>query len=217
MSSSLNVNHRLWSTPRFAYRFISLVSIFWIVFSIHALFGSKIFSTGNSSFCSIEEGTYSLFVVLYSIIINYLLSPILMIIFGLLTIINVRQTQQRVRGRVLNGALQRKDHYLLHMLLFQVLTSVIFTIPMAAYQVSTILACHTIVIEENVLDLFDDISRLAEESYLEKLGWIDFPCCFHDFFHSLLCGFLHLYSNRQDISKRIPTSYHSQLSSIYPA
>ena len=135
MSSSLNVNNRLWSTPRFAYRLIAVVSIFWILFSIHAFFGSKIYYAFGYSFCSIEEGSYSLFVILYSIIINYLLPPILMVIFGLLTIINVRQTQKRVLGRIANGPMQRKDQYLLYMLLFQVLASVIFTIPMAVYQV----------------------------------------------------------------------------------
>jgi hypothetical protein len=135
MLSSPNVNVRSWSKPRIAYRSIAVVSIFWILFSIHGLFGSIIYYDPGYSYCYIQQGSYTLFVTLYSIIINYLLPPILMSIIGLLTIVNVRRTQRRVHPTRRIGCMQRKDRYLFRMLLFQVLINVIFTIPPGLFQV----------------------------------------------------------------------------------
>lgn len=129
------MNNRVWTTPRYACRLIIGVSIFWILVSIHAFFGLKIYHAWGYSYCSIDEGWYRLFITFYGIIINYLLPPTLMVIFGLLTIINVRRTQRRIRDRNGRAPMQRKDRYLLRMLLFQVLVNTIFTIPMAVGQV----------------------------------------------------------------------------------
>jgi hypothetical protein len=111
------------------------LSIFWILFSIHGLIGAVIYDRSGYSYCFIQQGTYTVFVALYSIIINYLLPPILMIILGLLTILNVRRTQRRIPPTTNSGYRQRKDRYLLRMLLFQVLINVIFTLPPGAFQV----------------------------------------------------------------------------------
>ena len=139
MLSSLNVNNRLWTTPRFAYRLIIGVSIFWMLFSIHAFFGSKNDYVMGYSYCSIEKGSYAWFITFYGIIINYLLPPTLMVTFGLLTIINVQRTHRRIRDTTSRRTMQRKDQHLLRMLLFQVLVSVIFTVPMTVIQVETTL------------------------------------------------------------------------------
>ena len=135
MLTSMNVNLRSWSRPSFAYRATGGVSIFWLLFSIHSFFGSIIYSGPYGSYCYIQEGLYMVFVTFYTIIINYLLPPFLMVIFGLLMIINVRQAQRRIRTGTDQEFMQRKDRYLLRMLLFQVLVNVIFNIPLAVYQV----------------------------------------------------------------------------------
>ena len=135
MLSSPKMNYRWWSQPRFAYRLVAVVSTFWMLFSIHAFFGSIIYSTAGYSFCYTQEGSYRLFVTFYAVVLNYLLPPILMTILGLLTIINVRQVQRRIRPEMNGGYVQRKDRYLLRMLLFQVLVNVMFNIPLAVYQV----------------------------------------------------------------------------------
>lgn len=135
MLSSSNINVRACSRPRVAYRSIAGVSIFWLIFSSHAFVGTTIFSGPGYSYCYIQEGIYTLLTTLYSIIVNYSLPPILMTILGLLTMINIRQSQRRVRVITHRGYNQSKDRHLLRMLLFQVLINVIFTIPLAAYQV----------------------------------------------------------------------------------
>lgn len=135
--SSLKMNFRSWSQPRFAYRLVAMVSIFWTLFSIHAFFGSILYFEPASSFCYIQQGPYMLFITFYTIIINYLLPPFLMAILGLLTIANVRQAQRRVHPGANGGYTHRKDRHLLRMLLLQVFVSVTFTIPVAIYQVKT--------------------------------------------------------------------------------
>jgi hypothetical protein len=125
MLSSLNARARAWSQSRFAYRLVAGVSTFWILFSIHALFGSTIYSAPGYSYCYIQQGSYTLFVTLYAIIVNYLLPPILMIILGLLTIFNVRRVQRQIHPPTGHTYMNRKDRYLLRMLLFQVLVNVI--------------------------------------------------------------------------------------------
>ena len=135
MLSSPKMNFRFWSQPRFAYRLVAVASIFWTIYSSHAFYGSVIFSRSGYSFCYTQEGSYRVFVTFHSVIMNYLLPPILMTILGVLTIINVREAQRRVRPGVNGEYGQRKDRPLLRMLLFQVLINVIFTIPIAVYQV----------------------------------------------------------------------------------
>jgi hypothetical protein len=114
---------------------IAGVSTFWMLFSIHAMFGSTIYSGPGYSYCYIEPGFYTLFVTLYAVINNYLLPPTLMVILGLLTIMNVRKIQRQVRPMTSQRHMQRKDRHLLRMLLFQVLANVIFTIPPGVFQV----------------------------------------------------------------------------------
>ena len=129
---------RGWSHPRIAYRLIAGVTVFWMLFSIHTLIGVTILPGPTGPFCYIGPGPYTIFATLYSIIISYSLPPILMIIFGLLTIANVQQAQRQIRPIAAGGYTQRKDRHLLHMLLFQVLINVLLTIPPGAYQVKII-------------------------------------------------------------------------------
>lgn len=136
MLSSTSTKVRGWSRPRYAYRLIAGVSIFWIVFSIHSFIGSVIYYAPGYSYCYIQQGPYTFFIALYSIIMNYLLPPILMIVFGILTIVNVRNTQRQTRPTIESGYMHRKDRYLLRMLLFQVLMNITFTIPPGIYQVN---------------------------------------------------------------------------------
>lgn len=138
MLSSPNTNVRSWSHPRLAYRLIAGVSTFWILFSIHALVGSTVYIARGQPYCIAGQGSYSFFLALYSIICIFLLPSILMLIFGLLTIINVQQAQRRIQPTGGRGYVQRKDRHLLRMLIFQVLVTVLFTVPYGAFQVQTI-------------------------------------------------------------------------------
>ena len=135
MLSSRSVTVRAWSHPCIAYRLIAGVTIFWILFSVHTLVGTTILPSALGAICYVQPGPYTLFVAIYLIIFNYFLPPILMVIFGLLTVANIRKTRRQVHPQARVGNAQRKDRYLLHMLFFQMLVNIIFTIPAGVYQV----------------------------------------------------------------------------------
>lgn len=138
MLSSAKVNVRLWSQPWFAHKLVAAVWIFWSLFSIHAFFDSAIYPGLGYTYCSVKEGPYTVFIAVYTIIFNFWLPPILMTILGLMTILNVRRSQRQVHPEINRGYTHRKDRYLLRMLLFQVLINVVLTIPIAVYQVETV-------------------------------------------------------------------------------
>lgn len=135
MMSSMSTKVRQWSRPSTAYRLLILVSLLWIIYAIHALVGSNIQTANGYSYCFIDSGVYSYFNAVSAIIFHYIVPPTLMMTLGLLTIVNVRRAQMRVhltRGPL---QMQQKDRHLLRMLLFQVLVSVVFTIPPSVFQV----------------------------------------------------------------------------------
>lgn len=189
MLSSLNVNIRLWSQPRFAYRWIAVVSIFWTIFSVHALFGSNIYHRMSGSFCTVQPGSYTLFLAIYSIICLYLLPPILMGILGVLTILNVRRVQRRIFPRTNRGRMQRKDRHLLRMLLFQVLVNIIFTVPRGVFQVLTIAEVRHRSMKSflSFTDICRDLSQLAEGCSMANVGFIFSSFGIDVILYSILC------------------------------
>lgn len=131
----MSVRARLWSRPIMAYRLVAGVTIFWLIFTIHTLIGVNIQTSYGYSYCYYDAGSYAIFSAMYAIVFNYLLPPTLMIIFGFLTIINVRRVQKQVHQNRATAQIHQKDRHLLRMLLFQVLVNVVFTISPGAYQV----------------------------------------------------------------------------------
>ncbi|CAF1200302.1 unnamed protein product [Adineta ricciae] len=80
------------STPRLAYRCIIAITLFWLIFHIHALFFTIIIIGSASSIgvCYFQPGMYLTLISYYSMIIKAILIPLLMIFLGLWTVNNVR-------------------------------------------------------------------------------------------------------------------------------
>jgi hypothetical protein len=92
-SSKANLRKRM--TCRFACLLSFFGTIFWILFHIHALIYSKIVEIKHNSFhCDLQTGLYSTLVTYYLLIIKGILSPILLITFGILTTKNLRNTRR---------------------------------------------------------------------------------------------------------------------------
>ena len=100
------------STRRLAFISVSAVTIFWILFHIHILFFANIIQTApNIYMCYFQAGLESLFNSYSSIVIKVFLLPLLMAIFGLLTMRNIRRVRRVANGLGLtaNGTTARSD------------------------------------------------------------------------------------------------------------
>ena len=126
------------STPRLAYVCILSVTLFWLLAESHTLALCQIFVRGpDSNFCYFQQGNYTAFVSYYTVVVKGLLLPLLLLIFGLWTIKNVRglghvapvsvTTAAGERGVRVSRSTHSKDRQLLRILLVDVGAYLIFT------------------------------------------------------------------------------------------
>lgn len=103
-----------------ANRIIFYTTCFWLIDLSHMLIYSDIIV--NQRFCFFTSASYVVFISLHNFILSGLVLPILMTVFGLLTLVNIRHIRRQVRSR------RHRDHYLSLMLLTNVFISVLFTL-----------------------------------------------------------------------------------------
>ena len=198
----MSARARAWSQPHVAYRLLAGVSVFWTIVCIHALIGSTVYSGPGYSYCYIQQGSYTFFSAFYSIIVHYLLPPLLMTIFGLLTITNVRRAQRQVRPVHERGPMHRKDRYLLRMLLYQILVNIVFVIPPGTFQVG--LTPSSLALKNAPCSVRSAVSSVVREyaqGYCSNcLGLVLLCAGISIVLRSELHGLLHLHPDRQHIS-----------------
>jgi uncharacterized membrane protein (UPF0182 family) len=84
--------------------------------------------------CNSQKGIYRNFLGLWHMVVSSLFPSFLMLVFGLLTLRNVRQRRHLVRRAGENRAIRRTDTQLLRMLTAQVLVIIIATLPFCVFQ-----------------------------------------------------------------------------------
>jgi len=84
--------------------------------------------------CNSEKGIYRTFLGFWHMAVSSLCPSFLMLLFGLLTLKNVRERRQLVRRGGDNTAIRRTDTQLLRMLTAQVLVIIIATLPFSINQ-----------------------------------------------------------------------------------
>jgi hypothetical protein len=112
--------YRKLNTIPMANRIICFTACLWFINLSHMLIYSNI--TSHNQFCFYSSSSYILFISLHNLILSGFILPILMIIFGFLTLKNMRQIRRRARSR------QRRKHYLSLMLISNVFVNVLFTL-----------------------------------------------------------------------------------------
>ncbi len=138
--TSSNARIRKFSRRRLITVSIISIAVFWMVFHIHALILTEILQFGPNYFvCYYQPGAYTTFMTYYALVINGVLPPVLMAIFGFWTVKNVRAVRRaKPHSRAMNAAvivvgrqytLQSKDHQLIRMLLVDIVTFVICKCP----------------------------------------------------------------------------------------
>jgi di/tricarboxylate transporter len=84
--------------------------------------------------CNPQNGIYRTFLGFWHMVLTSLCPSFLMLLFGFLTLKNVRQLRQLVQRAGENIAIRRTDSQLLRMLAAQVLVIIIATLPFCVYQ-----------------------------------------------------------------------------------
>jgi hypothetical protein len=93
LTTSRNAGMRAWSQLKVAYRLSAAVFIIGFFSNVHLL----VFYTIYNNNCQIT-GIYSLFAVVYSLIVVIILPHALMLILCLITFINMKRTKQRIEA-----------------------------------------------------------------------------------------------------------------------
>jgi hypothetical protein len=144
--TSPNAGTRRLSTRRFITISMISLALIWALFSIHTSIFTQILQYGPNYFvCYYQPGAYTTFITFYSLVINGVLPPALMTLFGCWTVKNVSRIH-RVRhdSRANNTTvvvvgrprtLQSKDQQLIRMLFVEILTYVICKFPVAIFYI----------------------------------------------------------------------------------
>jgi len=155
--SSASKHIHSFGQPKVAICLIILISFTWPIIASHIL----VLLTIRSEMCN-AYGKYSLIYSIYSFIVAGFLPPTLMIIFGFLTIHNLRRIHSRVRPNIIRIAhIHSKDYYLSIMLMCEVIIYFISTI---LYPIQTLYLTIT-------RDTIKSASRIKIESFITFLAY----------------------------------------------
>ncbi|CAF4269231.1 unnamed protein product [Adineta steineri] len=136
-ASSRNALHRQWSSTKIALRVIICNTIFWCLMYIQVI---VVYVLSNNT-CQPQSGVYGIFFSIYISIDSGVLLIFLMLIFGLLTANNVRQTGRRISPTTQNSndrsvrsnRISKKDSQLHKMLVNQIILFIFLNIPNPCY------------------------------------------------------------------------------------
>ncbi|CAF1113888.1 unnamed protein product [Adineta ricciae] len=144
--TSPNANTRKHSTRRLAITSIMCICLFWAMFHIHTLIHVQIIPYGPNFFvCYYEPGAYTTFITYYSLLLNGVIPPLLMFIFGCWTVQNIRKVRHATRqsGSTHSAVVvigrpqifQSKDQQLIRMLLVEIVTYILCKSPVAIFYI----------------------------------------------------------------------------------
>jgi hypothetical protein len=172
--SSNDNNRRQLSTLKNAYRSIAFLTISFSLCFCHIFILYDI----QSSSCYPQYGSYRIFNDVQILIQVSLLPPILMTLFGILTIRNIRAVQRRI-ANTMNTRMRQRDIQLSKMLLLQVIIIVVCSFPFAISQLTTTMT----------LTSFKTPLRLAVENFISQIGrYLSYFNCSISFYLYTLAG-----------------------------
>ncbi|CAF0735204.1 unnamed protein product [Adineta steineri] len=142
--TSRKTGTRKLSTRRLIRISVISITIFWLLFHIHALIFTQILQYGPNFFaCYYQPGTYTKFMTFSSLLLNGTLPPLFMGIFGLWTVRNIRKVNRGIRPASLTNTgnmtigrpriLRSKDQQLIRMLFMNIISYIIFKCPVTIF------------------------------------------------------------------------------------
>ncbi|CAF2634396.1 unnamed protein product [Rotaria sp. Silwood2] len=163
--SSSDIYWRRWSSSKIAMRLIICSFLFWCLMNIQVL----VFYEIQDDNCSFRNGVYAIFFSVYLLIESGIFPPLMMLIFGFLTVNNIRKSKRTTRplsaANVIGyghfTGMSRKDLQFSKMLLNQICLWIILNIPNPCY-----LLYQTITINDTKSSL-----RLSVESFISNMTY----------------------------------------------
>ena len=198
--SSDDNRRRQLSTIKNAYRLIGILTIILSLCYIHILILYNIQTFTNTSnhlqnFCYPQRGNYRIFNDIQVLVQFSFLPPVLMSIFVVLIIRNIRASHKRIANTVVaqhHARIKKRDLQLSKMLLVQVSITIICSLPLATSQLLTTMT----------LTWSKTILRLTIESFFSQIGrLLAFFNCSISFYLYTLTGSQFRLEFRQIINK----------------
>ena len=148
--SSIQAKHRF-NTVRFARQLILLTCIICFISYFHVLFlfGIQTNPVSLAISCYALTGIYRLLSDIQYLFFYALGPPVLMLIFGLCTLNNLRRTRRlvqpipNIQNQAKLNSIKRRDSQLLIMLLLQIIIIIIFTVPFAIQKLMDTVSVQT--------------------------------------------------------------------------
>ncbi|CAF1005726.1 unnamed protein product [Didymodactylos carnosus] len=193
LCSSISIRIRQWSNKEIAYRMIAITTITVSMAYFHVLIYFTIDVTkdryGNitSLSCNGQKGDYRTFAAFFHLTCYTIIPPLLMFIFGLLALNNIRRHGMlvfpSVQGRTIAKCINRKnrktDRQLLLMLILQVVCIFLSTTPLSVQQLYSTFTAN----------FAKDAFKMAQDSFfLAVVGNISFIAHCSSFYLFTLAG-----------------------------
>jgi hypothetical protein len=133
-SSCQNINRRRWSTVRRAQIIIGVVTLFICVSYYHVSLYFHVKPLADGTLSCIGESSangYRVFSDIYFLFTYCIIPPVLMTLFGTLTIKNVQLSKRQImsKNKTVLLSTQRKDRQLIRMLIIQIVIFIPLTLP----------------------------------------------------------------------------------------
>ncbi|CAF1210120.1 unnamed protein product [Didymodactylos carnosus] len=177
MSSSHNFKYRRFSRLSVARSTIVITTIICLLFYSHVL----IFYDNTNGICDAVKGVYTIFNDVCYLVGYSIVPPILMSLFGFLTIYNVHRLRRiapkKTASRIV--IITNKSQQLAFMLLFQVIFTTLTTVPHATQKLYNTLTCN---------DVKSDLTLAQDNLYSEMARAISFANHTCSFFILTLTG-----------------------------
>ena len=205
-----NNNRRQLSTIKNAYRLIGVLTLVLILCYCHILILYNIQTFLNSfnrlqNFCYPQHGPYRIFSDVQLLVQFSLLPPILMSVFVVLIIRNIRRSHKRIATTVVahhHARIRKRDLQLSKMLLLQVSITIICSLPLA---VSQLLTTMTLTWTKTLL-------RITTENFFSLIGrLLAFFNCSISFYLYTLAGSQFRLEIRQIINRLTLLICHQRL------
>jgi hypothetical protein len=200
-ASSSSVRLRRFSNPRVAYRIIIVATLLIMIYLIPFL----IINHWDDSTKRCAQYSNTLIVVYLSsrVVLHYILGPLMMAIFGMLTIQNIRSQGRRMQPVSHQGRRRRTEGQLSRMLIIQVGTYLLFSLPVCVtYILVTFLPSIVTPLVSGIraITIFWQLGAFFVSFFLYILS--------ADIYRTELKKMLHLNGNQARV---IPTNSHSLL------